>query len=291
MAPSVSAMEGRCRKQAKDDGFCHNPHTPQWFVVEPPKVAVLRFALNNQRMTDEAERLGFEPRRQSEYTLRHRRELEGSLLQRSLNVGTPAKGNGCNVFGSKPLTRAVGFNLLANELEDNGFDLDGSVHAERNMGEDGEGVLKLVVRFRHKSIAEGALPRQEVVNTEAHLLFLRDIMRKNEWRANVFDNIPRYYVCTEGFIFQFQLLGDAPKGECDHTVKVLMLNPAEGEMEVAPEFFNRAIRFSTSVITCRVPHSYVDPPTPDMVKIQYDGGSWALRYALSPRWKEARSRR
>lgn len=285
MAQSVSALEGRCRKPAKGDGFCHSPHTPDGPVVEPGKVVLFRFRLDNDYLRNEVERLGFEPRQQSEYTLRHRRELEGLLLQRSLNTATPAKGNGCNVFGGKPLTRVVGFNLLANELEGQWFDLDGAIHTEKNVGEDEESVTALVVRFRHKSIAEEELPRQEVVNTEAQLLFLRDLMRKKEWRANVFDNIPRYYLHHEGFTFQFQLLENPPESIAETPVRILMLNPATGTQEVTPEFFNRVIRFSTSVITCRVPRSYGDLPTPEMVKIDYNEGAWALRYALPPQWK------
>lgn len=286
MAPSVSALEGRCRKLAKDDGFCHSPHGPDGPIAEPGKVVLFRFRLDNDYLKAEAEQLGFEPRQQSVYRLGHRREMEGSLLQRSLHAATPAKGNGCSVFGHKPVLGVVKMNLLAEDLEDSGFELDGSIHTEKNpAGEEGD--LALVVRFRHKSIPAEILPPQEMANTEEQFFFLRDLMRQKEWRVNVFDNIPRCYVQSKGFTFQFQSLENAYGGQGDKQVKVLMLNPAKGEMEVAPEFFNRAIRFSTSVITSRVPRSYGDVPTSDMVKIDYNEGSWALRYALPPRWKSA----
>lgn len=278
VAQAATALEGRCRNAAQGDGFCHSPHEPGYPIAEPAKVVVIMLWLSNNRLHDRARELKFPVRERSLAAVQDRHEVEAALMRRSFTAYRPAGDTGCSVFGKKQLESVVAMNRLANQMEEEGFVLDGTVFGENT--KDG---IRLPLRFRHASMDTEVQPPYECQNTEDQLDFARRLMRGNKWmRVSVFDNPPKYYVRVgDGRIIQFQPLQDPATGAgLDRPTDIQLLYPTKEQMEMDPELFGEAIRFATSTINCRVPLRY-DELSEDMVRISYNKGSWALHYAMA----------
>ena len=278
VAQASTALEGRCRNAAQEDGFCHSPHEPGYPIAESAKVVLVQLWLSNNRLHDMARDLDFPVRERSLVAVQERHEVEATLMRRSFTTYRQAGDTGCQVFGKKQLESVVAMNRLANQLEEEGFVLDGTVFGESAK----DGSLRLVLRFRHESLDVEVQPPYECQNTQEQLDFVRRLMRGSMWKqVSVFDNPPKYYVRVGERVLQFQPLQDPATGAgLDRPIDIQLLYPSQEQVEMDPELFGRAIRFATSTVNCRIPLRY-DELSEEMVQIAYNKGSWALHYALA----------
>lgn len=281
LAQATTALEGRCRNAAQKDGFCHSPHAPGYPIAEPAKVVLVQLWLSNNRLHDRARELEFPVRERSLVAVSQRHEIEAALIRRSFTAYRPAGDTGCSVFGKQQLANVVAMSHLANQLEEEGFVLDGTVWRE-NAKDGGKSQIRLPLRFRHESLDTEAQPLYECRNTQEQMEFIKGILRVMKWmRVSVFDNPPKYYVRYEGRTLQFQPLRDPATGAgLDRPIDVQLLYPTQDQMEMDPELFGRAIRFATSTINCRIPFPK-GAWAEEMVRISYNHGSWALHPARS----------
>lgn len=280
-AQATTALEGRCRNAAQEDGCCHSPHLPGYPIAEPAKVVLVQPWLSNNRLHDRARELGFPVRERSLVAVSQRHEVEAGLLRRSFTAYRPTGDTGCSVFGKQQLENVVAMSRLANQLEEEGFVLDGTVYGENTI-DGGKSGIRFPLRFRHESLDTEVQPPYECRNTSEQLDFVKWLLRVNKWRkVAVFDNSPKYYVRYEGRILQFQPLQDPATGAgFDRPIDVQVLYPHQDQMEMGHELFGQAIRFATSTINCRVPFpsgTWSD----EAVRIAYNKGSWALHYAVA----------
>ena len=276
VAQASTAFEGRCRNVAQEDGYCHSPHEPGYPIAEPAKVVLIQLWLSNNRLHDMARELEFPVRERSLVAVQERHEVEAALLRRSFTAYRPLGDTGCSVFGKKQLESVVGMNRLANQLEEEGFVLDGTIFGESAK----DGSLRLPLRFRHESLDAEVQPPYECQNTQEQLDFVRRLLRGSRWKqVSIFDNPPKYYVRLGETVLQFQPLQDPATGAgLDRPIDVQLLAPRQERVEMDPELFGRAIRFATSTINCRVPRQYSEW-SEDMVRLAYNRGSWALHYS------------
>ena len=280
MAQATTALEGRCRNAAQEDGFCHNPHAPGYPVAEPAKVILVQLWLSNNRLHDRARELEFPMRERSLVAVQERHEVEAALLRRSFTAYRTLGDTGCSVFGKNQLTNVVAMSHLANQLEDEGFVLDGTIYGE-NTVDGGKKGIRLPLRFRHQSLDAEVQPPYECRNTPEQLDFVKRLLRVNKWmKVALFDNPPKYYVRCEGRTFQFQPLEDPATGAgLDRPIDVQVLYPHKEQIEMDPDLFGQAIRFATSTVNCRIPFPSGEW-SDDAVRIFYHKGSWVLRYAV-----------
>lgn len=279
VSQATTALEGRCRNVAQKDGFCHSPHAPGYPIAEPAKVVLVQLWLSNNRLHDRARELEFPVRERSLVAVQERHEVEAALLRRSFTAYRPLGDTGCSVFGKQQLTNVVAMSRLANQLEEEGFILDGTVFGENTI-DGGKSGIRLPLRFRHESLDAEVQPLYECRNTPEQLDFVKRLLRVNKWmKVAVFDNVPKYYVKYEGRTLQFQPLEDPATGAgLDRSIDVQVLYPHQDQMEMDPELFGQVIRFSTSTINCRIPFPS-GVWSEDAVRIAHNKGSWALHYA------------
>lgn len=283
-AQAVTALEGRCRNAAQADGFCHSPHALGYPIAEPAKVVLMQLWLSNNRLHDRARELEFPVRERSLVAVQARHEVEAALLRRSFTAYRPLGDTGCCVFNNKKndqLTSVVAMSRLANQLEEEGFVLDGTVFGE-DTKDGGKSGIRLPLRFRHESLDTEVQPLHECRNTPEQMEFVRRLLRVNKWmKVAVFDNPPKYYMRHEGRTLQFQPLQDPATGAgLDRPIDIQLLYPTQEQLEMDPDLFGQAIRFATSTINCRIPCPSGEW-SEDAVRIAYHKGSWALHYAVA----------
>ena len=284
-AASVTAREGRCRNKAGLDGFCHNPHQLGDWVAEPPAVVVLMLWLSNERLHNEFYELEFPFFERQIGKSQERHEAEAALIQRSFHTYNRVDGEtnrkigdtGAAVFGKGGLQQVVDVSSLVEGMVEAGFTVDGLPHGELTVPTEkgGKHGIRMVVNFRRLNLDEEAHPRRSGAMDEDQRGFFHHLMYDGCWkRFDVFDNVPKYYVKHEGQILQFHPYYAAPQP--GKQVPVHMLRPlvADQIVELDWDVYERAVRFSTSTINCRIPF-FIPERDNGMVRVTWGRGHWA----------------
>lgn len=282
-AAAVTARDGRCGNEAGPDGFCHSPHQLGDLLAEPPAVVALMLWLSNEHLHQEFYELGFPWFERTIANTQERHEAEAALIQRSFNTYKRVDGQtqtkvgdtGVPVFGKGGLQRVISISSLIEGLIEAGYTVDGLPHGEytRPQQKGAKFGMRMVINLRRLDLDEGAHPRRPGAMDEDQRGFFHHLVYDGCWqKVDIWDNVPKYYVRHEGRVLQFHPYGEPEPGK---PVAVHMLRPlvADELVELDWGTYEKAVRFSTSTVNCRIP--FFLPRDSGMMRATWNRGHWA----------------